>query len=263
MTVMDMVDGGFAVLRADPAKILLIAASVIVPLTAVEAYVARRSYGGASFLDVMQDNSSGSSSSSGADGATVLFAVLLFLALTVVIGAVARVVAAWYGGREVTAGDALGAAGRRVWALVLAWLAVVVLAAIGFVLFVLPGLLVLSMFAVAAPVIVVERTGPLRGLRRSWRLVGKRVWTVLGALLAAVLAAGIIDLAFGILAALFLSFSWGWVVGAVVNSLGRVVAGGALAGTVALIYLDLRVRREGLDLELQAADVFAPAPRAR
>jgi hypothetical protein len=150
-----------------------------------------------------------------------------------------------------------------VWALVLAWLAVVVLAAIGFVLFVLPGLLVLSMFAVAAPVIVVERTGPLRGLRRSWRLVGKRVWTVLGALLAAVLAAGIIDLAFGILAALFLSFSWGWVVGAVVNSLGRVVAGGALAGTVALIYLDLRVRREGLDLELQAADVFAPAPRAR
>lgn len=57
----------------------------------------------------------------------------------------------------------------------------------GFVLLVVPGVYLLTIWAVTAPVIVVERRGVFEALGRSRRLVRGNGWPVLGALLVAIL----------------------------------------------------------------------------
>src|SRR5690349_6694819 len=57
----------------------------------------------------------------------------------------------------------------------------------GFVLLIVPGLYLLTIWAVTAPVIVVERQGVFDSLGRSRQLVRGNGWPVLGAFLAAIL----------------------------------------------------------------------------
>jgi hypothetical protein len=50
----------------------------------------------------------------------------------------------------------------------------------------------------------------------------------------------------------------GWILPAAVGVVSSLVTMPLVAGITVLIYLDLRVRTEGLDLELRAADAFTP-----
>ena len=54
--------------------------------------------------------------------------------------------------------------------------------AIGFVLIVIPGLILLTFWSVGAPAIVVEGAGPIDAFGRSWRLVRGEAWSVFGVL---------------------------------------------------------------------------------
>jgi hypothetical protein len=49
---------------------------------------------------------------------------------------------------------------------------------------------------------------------------------------------------------------------AVASGAVRILTGGVLAGATVLLYLDTRVRAEGLDLELAAGDAFDRAGQA-
>lgn len=55
--------------------------------------------------------------------------------------------------------------------------------AIGFLLLIVPGLFLLTIWAVAAPVAVLERSGVLAAFKRSWELVRGNAWPVFGAIL--------------------------------------------------------------------------------
>jgi hypothetical protein len=54
---------------------------------------------------------------------------------------------------------------------------------IGFLLLIVPGLILLTFWSVGAPAIVVERVGVIEAFGRSWRLVRGDAWSVFGALL--------------------------------------------------------------------------------
>jgi hypothetical protein len=54
---------------------------------------------------------------------------------------------------------------------------------IGFILLVIPGLFLLTMWSVGAPAIVVEKEGPIGAFGRSWRLVRGDGWRVFAVLL--------------------------------------------------------------------------------
>lgn len=54
---------------------------------------------------------------------------------------------------------------------------------IGFILLVVPGLILLTFWSVGAPAIVVEGIGPVDAFRRSWQLVRGDAWSVFGVLL--------------------------------------------------------------------------------
>jgi hypothetical protein len=124
------------------------------------------------------------------------------------------------------------------------------------------------MFSLAVPVVVLERQRPWAALRRSWRLVGRSFWRVLGILLLAaiivVIAGIVLQVPFSFLEALaggsgsVLGLAGtSTVAGAVIAAVGSIVAGAVTrpisAGVTVLLYLDMRMRKEGLDLALQGA----------
>jgi hypothetical protein len=120
-------------------------------------------------------------------------------------------------------------------------------------------------FMLANQVVVLERTGPVRALGRSWRLVRRSFWRVLGVALLAQLIAGIasaiLQLPFTIPATLMAANSAdslhppiaAVVIGTVGTIASRTLTGALLAGVYVLLYVDLRMRKEGLDIALRTA----------
>jgi hypothetical protein len=108
-------------------------------------------------------------------------------------------------------------------------------------------------WSLAVPVAVIERVGPLRSLRRSWRLTGRRFWWLFGTLLLVQIIATVVGsiaatpfqlVSLGVQSATFLA--------AIIVSLGAVVSGlittPVTVNALALLYTDRRVRAEGADL---------------
>jgi hypothetical protein len=59
--------------------------------------------------------------------------------------------------------------------------------AIGLVLIIVPGLILITFWSVGAPAIVAEGVGPLEAFGRSWRLVSGNAWSVFGTLVVVLL----------------------------------------------------------------------------
>jgi hypothetical protein len=117
----------------------------------------------------------------------------------------------------------------------------------------------------ATQAIVLEGHGPLAGLARSWRLVGQSFWRSLGIVILVFLFASIVSFIVQLPALLVLTFT-----GAILNnpvlyqSVNLLVAYLALIVVLpfqfiifTLLYYDLRVRKEGYDLELMAQQAAA------
>jgi hypothetical protein len=132
------------------------------------------------------------------------------------------------------------------------------------------AMIVLVRWSVAIPVVMLERKGPLKSLGRSWRLVRRSSWRVFGMLLVTELVVGI---AAELINAPFAAASGGFsaltahtqqvnVGGLFLTAIGQIIASTLtaplLAGVIVLLYADLRMRREGLDITLQAAAAGAP-----
>jgi Uncharacterised protein family (UPF0259) len=123
--------------------------------------------------------------------------------------------------------------------------------AVGFVLLIVPGLILLTWWCLIAPVIVLERKGVFESFGRSRELVRGHGWTVFGIViltfLASAIASGVIQGIFSFLGP-FLRY---WIGGTIANS----IVDPFVAIAVTLVYFHLR--------ESPAADTApAPAPDA-
>jgi hypothetical protein len=127
----------------------------------------------------------------------------------------------------------------------------VIVITLGFVMLIVPGVLFLLMFLVALPACVVERLGPIESMTRSAELTKGHRWKVLGLLL---LLALIVIGCSAILGAILLLWP-----GTAVSTIGifvlQVLFGAYESIIVAVLYSDLRMARDGIDLE-QIAAVF-------
>ncbi|MFE9407723.1 glycerophosphoryl diester phosphodiesterase membrane domain-containing protein [Streptomyces sp. NPDC006704] len=126
-------------------------------------------------------------------------------------------------------------------------------------------------YILAGPALMLERQGIVQALRRSGKLTSNSWWRVLGitllALLLTVIVAMIIELPFGVLAMAVDSTSFGDVINGtapdfgwaylIISGIGGVIASAItyplFGGVTALLYIDQRIRREALDLELARA----------
>lgn len=153
--------------------------------------------------------------------------------------------------------------GSLLWVAVLTGLAVLG----GFILLLIPGILLLVRFHFALIVLVVEGKRGTQAMRRSWRLVTGSSWRVLGIVLLVQLITTVAAL---ILAAPFAIAEVVTAPGVVPEASTFTIIGDVLTsvliaplGSLAavLLYFDLRVRTEGFDLEVLAGDRVAGSGR--
>jgi hypothetical protein len=169
-----------------------------------------------------------------------------------------RAIADAYLGEEVGWRSSLRFALRRLPAII--WMTILagILTVLGFVLLIIPGVYLYVAFTVAVPVLLVEGAGPWRALRRSRQLVRGRWWGTLGVAVVGSLLVSVVSLAVsGLLVGVaFANPSRNTVTGFVLNTLaatlGSMIATPAAAAFVTVLYVDLRVRKEGFDLLLLA-----------
>ena len=169
-----------------------------------------------------------------------------------------RAVADAYLGEQVSWRESLRYALKRLPAVVGVTIVSTIFVVIGVIFCIVPGIYLWAAFYVAIPVVLVEGVGPFRALGRSRELVRGRWWGTFGvAVLGSILAATIA----GALTALFVGLSIGaggsdTVVGFMVNviatTLSSVITTPAVAAFAIVLYIDLRVRKEGFDLYLLA-----------
>lgn len=152
-------------------------------------------------------------------------------------------------GRSFTLPDSLAVALRRFIPMIGVGLCFGLLAGLASLLLIIPGLIVMCIYYVAAPACVVERTGVFASFSRSAALTKGHRWQILGIVLLLYGVSTIVNLLIGIVAPgagtmpMLLMGAWQALTGA----FGAVLNG--------VLYFRLRTAREGLDID-QIAGVF-------
>jgi len=167
-----------------------------------------------------------------------------------------------YLGRPLGAREALARATPLLWRIIVCSILLALVVGVGFVLFVFPGVILACGLLLAFPALVLEPAStPTGALGRSWALTRGSRLRMLGLLVTLVVLLYIPLVALGGLAAVLLPASH--LRGAGTGTGGLVAV--ALAGVVQMLiyplfycvltvaYYDLRVRKEGFDLEVLAS----------
>jgi hypothetical protein len=122
---------------------------------------------------------------------------------------------------------------------------------VGFMLLFIPGLILIAMWFVAVPACIVERRGPWQSLVRSGELTKGHRWKIFGVVILLYLISGIVGYV--------LTSVLGAVAGSVVATIAALIWNGVwgafFAVFVVVTYYELRVAKEGVDIE-QIASVF-------
>jgi hypothetical protein len=268
MMFSDLLDGSFRLLKANLGAIVLVAAVFLIPVNLVAAFFQRDLLGGHGFLDLMQDPSlleeaAGPGPSTGPLVGSLIGAFATVLVTPFIGGAASRIVAASYLGGELGAGPAMRATWRRFLVLLAVFFMTLLLKGAGLVLCLVGALVPMTLFLVTTPVVMLEEAGPIQAMARSVVLVRPRFWPVMGVgvasgLLASVLG-NILATPFS-LAALAIGYHWGWILAAVGAILPALVTTPFVSILATLVYFDLRIRNEGFDLQMIAAELASGAP---
>jgi len=193
------------------------------------------------------------------------------------VGAVYRAVTDAALGRPATIGSVLRETLARYWVL-LGFIGVVfgilivwaIALVIGTVLLVIPGIAVFCAgiyvfirLSLGVAAMMAEDIGPIRGLGRSWNLVSGQWWRTFGILLIVGIMQIVITYAlfilFGLIAALASTGDFELAVVQVGGTLLSAIVSPITTIAITLLYFDLRVRKEGLDLD-QLAQQTSPGP---
>lgn len=188
--------------------------------------------------------------------ALLVTGIIVYLATELATAGAFRVVSSTYLGEDVEWQESLDFATARLGPLV--WLAFIggLGVVLGGLLFLVPGIYLYGLWAVAVPVLLFEDVRGTRALGRSRQLVTGRWWSVFGTVvLSAILASLVSNVITGIVRAVIAGGDSD-VMDAVGGALGSIAAGVIttpfLAAVAAVLYYDLRARKEGFDLELLA-----------
>jgi hypothetical protein len=140
------------------------------------------------------------------------------------------------GRRESSVGELMRSVAPVVLPLLGAGLVIGLGAGAGFLLLVVPGLYLVTIWAVAAPVIVVERRSVFDALGRSRQLVRGNGWPVLGVLVVTLLITAVVALALALLAE---AIAEGEIVAIVFSALGTTVTAPISALVASVLYFRL------------------------
>ena len=286
-------DAGFKLFTANFKQLILVAATILVPVAVVNGVIGA-SAGNVNYLDLVVDpeNLDSLEGFGTIIAVSVLTGLISALASLVVQAAAVGVIGEAYQGRSTEWRSALGIGLRKFFPVLMTGILVGILAvtlaiAIAIVVFIIAQFstalaiatavfgfigLIVSIYTLAyvsVPALVVEDLGPVQAIRRSFELVRKRFWptfwtAALAAIIVGIIAAivsSIIQLAVAG-PAIFSASDSGelsggllFAVSAVSSALVGIFQTPFLAAIGLAIYFDLRVRLEGFDLEMLAREL--------
>ncbi|MGA9581561.1 MAG: YciC family protein [Allosphingosinicella sp.] len=194
-----------------------------------------------------------------------IFSVLVAIMLAVITqGALVRATTAYSEGRKASFGESAIAGLRVALPLCLLGLISAVAIALGFLLLIVPGIILYVMWSVAAPSLVEERLGPIEALRRSADLTGGARWKIFGLTLVVVIFYWLFSALVGLLGITF----YGGIDAFAASTEGGIPLGylvlNAIAGTLTSavwgviqtsLYVELREWKDGPRTEA-LADIF-------
>ena len=266
----ELLDASIRVCVAQRWTLLKIVLVVVVPAQVLSAIVLASTFPD-DFLDSdLLDPTAPAPTIDGQDAGTFAAGVGVIIVLSGVMfllgtGACFRAITEAWLGREPDWRESLGFAVRRSPSLMWTSIAYVIAMVIAFLLLVIPAIWGSIAFVLCIPVALVERTGGFRSLRRSAGLVRGRWWPTLGVLLVGFFLAGIVSTivqyALSLPVFVVTTSPLAIIIFSTIGAIaGYMVATPFQAALVALVYFDLRVRKEGLDLELVAERMGAQPP---
>ena len=227
-------------------------------------------------------------------GVTIVFLLIYWVAYMLALGAATTVVADIYAGREVGIGTAYGKARGQIGRLLLLavlWIAVIVgpgvvfiavgagLAAawrspilfalvmiFGMIGFLIATVVLFLRYAVSAPTLMLERVSAWGAMRRSAALtrgfLGRVFLVFLVASLMAYTAIMLLQMPFTLASAIAGKTTnagfWLDLIGAVAGTIGHTLTAPVLVIGVGVLYYDLRVRKEALDLQVMMSALDTP-----
>jgi hypothetical protein len=246
----EILSTAFQLYRRHWRTLLAIAAVVVVPLTLLQYLLGDwlRSRGEVTSYQQI-------STATWAVGAAGLVAglagLLMYLVLT---GAITRAVAAEVAGQDPSVEQSYRFGFHRLGSVLLVSVLVGLATIAGLILFIIPGIWIGVRLAVSVEALVVEGRRGTQAMGRSWELVGGHWWHAFGALVVAGLLTGVVN---AVITSPFNNTNW--FVQAVAAAVATVITlpYGVLVGV--LLYLDLRARKENLNLERLRTDLQASA----
>jgi hypothetical protein len=249
LAVGEVLDGAFASIRMNPKAMLGLSFLVVLIGQAV----------------ILGINLGVRDASTGARVVAALAsAVIALLQSSIVTGAIIIVIGEAVLGTRISPTEALGRLQGRIWRLVGLGLLVGLLSILGLALVIVGAIWIAVLLLFATPAFVLEKTTVRAALSRSRELVRGSWWRTFGVALlgyiVALVIGGIIEIPFALAASssagVFSSTTSSDVStgSEILLAVGRIVGGTfttpMIAGTIALMYIDRRMRREGLDLTL-------------
>jgi len=266
----DILDGTFRLIRRNPKVILGLSAGVAVIQSLLLAVGQVVTYSALGRVSVT--NTSGSTGTSnlgpllgGGEGLQFLALIVGTLLGAILTGMLTVAITEDVIGRVVTVNEVWARTRRRIWPLIGLSVTITVLEFLGLIPCLVLGVWLWGIWAVAVPAFMVEGTTVRGALGRSRLLVSGTFWRVwgiraLGAIMAS-FAGSLIAGPFEIVGIL-LSGGFGGTAGSglpvgliVLTAIGGILSATLTAplkaGIDALLYVDLRMRKEGLDIVLQ------------
>jgi hypothetical protein len=275
LSIGDLLDGTFTTIRRNPRATVGLAA-LLVTLQQLLSLAVDLATNGLPTFGGLADEAFSLQTLGGFGGIVgTLLAAVIGAVLT---GMLVVVVSEDVLGRRVTAADVWRRIRPRVWALIVAAAIAGLVPYVGLVFLLVPGMILWAAWSLSTPALVLEGIGPFAALGRSWRLAWPsliRVWWVRTlSVLIGLLMTFLIAVPFEV-AGSAVVYATGadqvdqpvvTVVVLVLTVLGGIAAGMItapfLAGVLALLYIDRRMRAEGLDLVLRRRERTLGAHRS-
>jgi len=249
----DILSAAFDVYKANAAKLIMIVAIVVVPLSFISALIT-----GVIFAPKKTTTPTILGDITFIEPRSIWILALSTLATVMITWVIAAMLQAalMRGAALATLGDPVDVEAsykygfRRLGSVILISLLIGLVVAAGFLLIIIPilgwiaaavwAVFAGTMLAVAIPVLVVENRRGTEAMSRSWELVKGHFWHVLGVIVVASILAGIVA---GIIGAIGGS---NWILAWIFGAIGQIITAPFTALVTILLYIDLRSRTESL-----------------
>jgi hypothetical protein len=247
----EILSTAFQLYRRHWRTLVAIAAVVVVPLTLLQYGIGHWFRTNGQQLHDPAEVSTSFWAVASASLLAALVALLLYQALT---GAITRNIATEVTGHDLGLEQSYRFGFARLGPILVLSILVGLATLLGLIVFIIPGIYIGVRLAVSIQALVIEGRRGTEAMRRSWDLVGGHWWHAAFTLLVAALITGVVN------AVITAPFSAGaWFLQGVAAAVATTVTlpYGALVGV--LLYLDLRARKERLDLDTLKANLQATA----